>query len=180
MTVNITWSTTDNGTAVTQPINHGNVPNGGTTTAIELFVRHDGDNVITNCGLYLSEYSATYTGSNNKTFDRALMFTWGDSAVSNTFGGIQINMNQTGSFPNGSWPTYDNHSPAEGFVFATGQGEDSSSPIILSNTMGLGIAGRIDSGFTSASLNIRVKIPSSYVSIDTIQVDTTLKYTYTS
>ena len=102
MVVSITWSLTEGGTAVPEPIDHGNVANGTQTTAIDLFVRHDGTNPITNVGYYMQAFSGDYAGNGGNASAAAdfnEIIGWGDNSLATDEGGFFINQDRTNSFP---------------------------------------------------------------------------------
>ena len=181
MAVSITWSETNGGAAISQPLNHGNVENGSSTTEKTIYVRHDGSNPITSCAFYLQQYSGSYNGDSSASADYNELIAWGDDATEDGFGGYLVNMNATGSWASG-WATYDAKTPDYGFVCRTGTADTSGNAETLLEEMGLTSGdGEIQTG---ASPNVRFKcridVPTVEDTAGKRQFDLTLKYTYTS
>jgi hypothetical protein len=190
MAVNITWSATQNGVAITS-LDHGSgsngdtVSNGGNGTAgVEVWLRHDGANAITNAGFYLGQKSGTYTGAVSAAADLAEMLAWGDGATAGAFGGFQINMEKTGGTPysSGNWPSVGTKTPTLGSAFYTGVGDSIANKVLLKTSMGASVSGTgvLDAGGTACAFKCRVQIPTDEDTVGIRQFDQKLRYTYTS
>lgn len=180
-TVNLTWSTSNGGTAISGNLDHGNASNGVATTAQEVFIRHDGTNSITSCGIYIREFSGTYSGGASAALDLAELLGWGDNSTESTYGGFEINMNATGSYPAAAWPVYNSKSPSQGHVFRTGTGDSQANAITISTATGATASGEIQSGSSpNVRFQCRISVPSAEDTIGIRQFDTVLVYVYTS
>jgi hypothetical protein len=185
MPVSITWSTSDNGSAISS-VNHGNTANGSNTTAQQIFIRHDGGNPITGCAFYFGQKGGTYSGDFDAATDFAEIKGWGDGGTANAFGGVQINMDAEGSFSGGAtWDMSESQkTSSDGYKFTmrTGTGDGSSNAVTLSEKMSssMSVDGTIPNGVTSASFQIRIKVPTDEDTAGVRQFDQVLKYTYTS
>ena len=180
MAVYIIWSLTNGGIAISDTIDHGSAANGSETTEKEFFVRHNGNNSITNVGLYIRQFSGTYTGSFTASTDIAEVLSWGDGNTLSDFGGFMVNQNAITSYATG-WPTYDSKSPSGGFVHRTGVGDSEGNAVDIATTTGASVAGEIQAG---SSPNVRFKtkvaVPSNEATIGVRQWETVLRYSYTS
>lgn len=180
MAVSLVWSTTNGGSALTDDIDHGSKSNGQTSTAQTIYVRHTGTNPITNAKLYLRPYTGTYSGDASALADFNELIAWGD-ATGTSFGGFCVNMNATGTFPVGSWPTSGSKSPSEGYVCRTGTADSSTNAVLLSTATGCSDAGLVPAG---SSPNVRFQVcfvvPSTEDTVGVRQVDQALLFTYTS
>lgn len=185
MPVSITWSATNNGTAITS-VNHGNAANGTNTTAQQVFIRHDGANPITGCAFYFGQKTGSYTGSFNAAADFAEIKAWGDGGTANAFGGVQVNMDAEGGFSGGAtWGMSESQkTSSDGYKFTmrTGVADASGNAVTLSEKMSasMSVDGTIPNGVTSATFQIRIKIPTDEDTAGVRQFDQVLKYTYTS
>lgn len=188
MPVTITWSTTQNGTAVAESltggsngVDHGSGTNGTTLSQREIWVRHDGTNAITGCGLYIANYSNTYGGGASASVDLTEIIGWGDSSTANAFGGFQVNMNSGDTNP-GDWPTVSAKQPTNGSAFFTGVGDNADNKVLLSTTMGAAVTstGVIAASNTDAQLYFRIQIPTDEDTTGIRQMDQKLAYTFTS
>jgi len=179
--INITWSSTNGGAAISEPLNYGSDTSGSVLSEQEVFLRHDGVNQITDCGFYMAEKSGTYGGSSSAPNDLAELLAWGDGATAAAFGGYELNMDATGGFL-GSWPTFSDKSGTTYNVFRTGVGDSEANKILLATQMGLtGAAGTVQAG-TSPNVRFkgRIEIPSDEGTVGVRQFDQRLRYTYTS
>lgn len=179
MTVNITWSLTAGGVAITDDVDHGNGSNGQTLTAQTIFMRHDGSNPITGCALYIREYSGTYIGGASAALDFAEILGWGDASTASAFGGFQVNMNATGSFPAAAWPAYSSKSPTNGYACRTGVADSVGTAVAVSTAMGAAASGTINAS-SNVSFQCRMQFPTDEDVIGVRQIDQVLVYTYTS
>jgi hypothetical protein len=175
MSVNITWSSSNGGTAITS-LAHGEAAPGNYPTTQEIFIRHDGVSQISQCKFYL-----VGSGS-NAAIDLAEILNWGDGEASSSFGGLLLNMNANGGFPSSDWPTYGDKNGTNYNVFRTGVGDSATNGILLSTEMGLsGSAGTIQTGSSpGVSFQCRIQIPSSEATTGARQFDQQMRFTFTS
>ena len=179
--VNIIWSLTNGGATLSSAIDHGSSPNGDNTTAQAIYIRHDGSNEITAAKLYAQQNTGSYEGSATAAADIAEVLSWGDASTESTFGGILLNMNATGAFPDASWPTYDNKTPTSGATCRTGVGDSGSNGILIPVTTGASGAGVIQTGNTpNVRFQARIQVPADEDTVGIRQFDFALSYTYTS
>jgi len=178
--VDITWSLTNGGAALST-LSHGNVSNGQDTTAQEVFLRHNGSNSITSCGLYVREYSGTYTGGASASADLAEILGWGDQSTLAGFGGFHLNLNAVGGYPSSDWPTYSSKSPTNGEAVRTGVGDSVGNAITITTATGATADGTIQAGASpNVRLQMRVRIPADEDTTGVRMWDTVLTYNYTS
>lgn len=169
MSVSITFSADQGGSSISS-VNHNNIDNGAQGATQNIFIRHDGDNEITSCTLYIQAYTGSYVGGASAADDYNELIAWGDAWSEAGDGGFEMNQNtKNGSI---SWQ-----------VHKTGQGT-ASVPIALSrNTIvgagGAGDAGTIDSG-EDAHVQLRVNIPAGEDTAGIRQFDQVLGFTFTS
>lgn len=182
MAVNITWSATENGTQISDPLDHGQKENGEITDVESIFLRHDGANQITNARMYIDEKSGVYGGDFAAATDLAEIIGWGDGGVADAFGGFQINMDANGGFPNGSWPTVGTKQPSNGSAFFTGVGDSAVNGVTLTTAMGAGVTsnGIIAAAATDVNFSARVEIPFDEDTSGIRQFDSKLRFTFTS
>jgi len=181
MSVNVIYSITNGGTALSSTLDHGSSPNGDTTTAQVIYLRHDGVNEITAAALYIQQLTSTYSGSATAAADISEILSWGDASTSAGFGGVQFNLNATGSFPAAAWPTYDDKDPTGGSTCRTGVGDSSGNAITVPTTTGATAAGTIQTGSTpNVRFQMRAEVPSAEDTVGIRQFDLALSYTYTS
>ncbi len=185
MAVLITWSSLAGGTAIAS-LDHGSSGNGTNTTAQEIFVRHDGDNTITNCAFYFAQKTGTYTGDVTAADDFSELLEWGDASTAGAWGGIQINMDATGGFSGGStWDMSETQKTSvDGLKYTvrTGKGHNSANSVLLATTMSSSMttAGELPADVTDASFQLRLKIPSTEDTAGVRQFSQVLVYTATS
>jgi hypothetical protein len=169
--VDITWSESQGGAAITPPLSWGNVGNGNSAED-ELFIRHDGVEKITDCAYYIQAYTGSYTGSFDAATDYAELLAWG---AGNTEGFL-INQDLLGGWAAG----YTSHK--------TGRGT-STVPITLDSDSIIGEAslddGEIEGsngpgGAEEAHIKVKIAVPAAEGDAGTRQFDQCLKYTYTS
>lgn len=183
MAVNVIFSLTNGGEAISDIVDHGNVSNGSASSDLELYLRHDGANSITNAGLYIRQKSGTYSGSFTASDDFAELLEWGDAATESAFGGFHINFNAEGTYAEyaAGWPTYDNKSPSGGYVFRTGVGDSEANAITIPTTTGATSNGTIQAG---NSPNVRYKVrgvvPDTENVLGIRQWDTVCVFNFTS
>lgn len=180
MSVNIIWSYTNGGDPISTVIDHGNVSNGAEGSDLEIYVRHDGSNDITDAALYMRQLSGTYSGSFTPSADFAELIGWGDASTDAAFGGFLVNLNATTSFATG-WPVYNDKSPTGGFVHRTGVGDSEGNAVTLPTSTFASSAGTIPSG-TGPGVHFatRVAVPDDEDTIGIRQWDHVLRYNFTS
>lgn len=89
MTVSITWSTSPGADAITENVDEGNFHHGQYSDENRYYIRHDGNNPITNCKLYLKAVDeADYEGDFSPGEDVLEVLSWGDSDDTDGFGGM--------------------------------------------------------------------------------------------
>lgn len=181
MAVNIIWSLSNGGAAISDPLDHGIKGNGESTDAQIVYLEHDGSNPITNCGFYIGEYSGTYDGDFSAPADLQELLDWGDATLEDEFGGFQINMDATGGFPAGAWPTYLDKQPTNGSAFFSGIGDGLANKILLAISMGLSSIGVIPAGSApNVRFQSRVQIPTNEDVVGVREFDQKLRFTFTS
>ena len=174
MVVSITWSRTSGGTALSEPISHGNISNGGVGSDVDLYIRHNATAApITNAGFFIQPYSGTgYTGVGTQS-DYIEIMGWGSTATSTNDSGFYLNQNHGGSFPEDDYTV---HKPGQG---------DSATKISLStsaiNGTGTGTYqnGEIPLG-GEAHIKVRLAVPSDEDTAGVRFFDQVLAYTFTS
>jgi hypothetical protein len=177
--VNAIWSASNGGSAITS-VDHGTGTNGSSMTAQEVFIRHDGNEVITDCGFYIAEKTGAYVGGASAAVDLAEMLAWGDASTTSTYGGFELNMDATNLYA-GNWPTYSDKFGSTYNVFRTGYGDTVSNKILLPVEMGLTIAGRIPAGSTpNVRFRCRLTIPTNEGITGIREFEQRMRYTYTS
>jgi len=179
MTISITFSSTNGGTAITS-LDNGSSAAGSNTTEQEVFIRHDGNNPITNCGFYLAEKSGTYGGNFSAAADLAEILEWGDETTAAAFGGFMLNMDATGGYT--TWSTYSSKSGTSYNVCRTGAGDSSTNKILLATNMGLtGSAGTLQAGDEpNVRFKCRIAVPSDETVLGIRQFGQKIHFTYTS
>lgn len=181
MPVSVTWSLTNGGAAISEPLDHGTGVNGDTLAAQEIHLRHDGVNQITNCGFYLAQKSGAYAGDADAPSDLAELLAWGDDSTENGFGGFQVNMDAVGGFGAGAWPLYNSKQPTNGSAFFTGVGDTAANKIQLPTSMNLGTPGNIPAGATpNVRFQARIQVPTDEDTPGVRQFDQKLRFTFTS
>jgi hypothetical protein len=176
----IIYSSTLGGDAIIEPVDEGDIYHGITSTARELYVRHNLNNNITSCKFYIAPISEEeYVGSFSPEDDFRRLLEWGDALTSDTFGGFQLNMDKAGGFI--TWPTVSSKSGTNYNTFRTGVGDSITNGIELSTAMGLSIAGVIPPGVSNdISFKVRIKTPNNeYDRLGIRQVDLKISCSYT-
>lgn len=185
MPINITWSLTSGGGAITS-VNHAAVESGLTTDETTTFIRHDGTRKITNCALFIGPKTSGYAGDFDGTSDYNELIAWGDSSPAGDFGGFQINMDAEGGFSGGAtWGMSElQKTSVDGLKFTvrTGIGDNISNAIPLSEKVSasVSITGEIPAGVTTSSVKTRIKIPTNEDIGGFREFSLFLKYSYTS
>lgn len=184
MSVNIIWSSTNGGTAITTTRDCGSKANGETSTSQEVFVRHDGVNEITNVKVFIRAFSGTYLGDATAAADLAELLNWGDQLGVTSFGGVQVNMDAVNSYPTVQWPSsYSTKSTTYGFTCRTGVGDSEGNGVLLSKNSynAGGTDGIIPVGAaTNVRIKSRVVVPSEEDTVGIRQWEICLAYTCTS
>ncbi len=191
MSIVITWSSTNGGDSMAEPLVHGTSLSQGTDSDPQtIFIEHNGDNPITSCGLYLSAFAngnnTSYLsagGSASTTTDKTELIGWGDEAGALDWGGILLNQNAADSFNNASWPDLANPISADTFGqrVMTGQGDSSSNTIGILQETGATSDGTIQAGAApDVSFQMRLHIPASLSTPGTRLFDIVLKFNFTS
>lgn len=183
MSVSIIWSTSAGGTGISDIVDHGSAENGGQTTDQEIFIRHDGDNPITNVGFYIRKYSGNYSGSFTPTSDLNEIISWGTENLEADFGGFMVNFNAEGGYPAEDWPVYNNKTPTNGFVHRDGVGDSEVNAVEIPTVTGAAVAGEIQADADTGNgvrFKVRVEVPSNENEIGIRQWETVLRYSFTS
>ena len=181
MAVNLTWSESNGGAAISGALEHGDVPNGSSSNEKEVFLRHDRSHEITDAKLFIRAVSSGYTGGFTAASDLAEMLAWADATTSDGFGGLLINWNATGSYPSADWPSSSNKSPTNGVAIRTGVGDSEANAITIPTVAGTSPAGTIATG---SSPNVRWKfrfdVPTDEDTIGIRQVEAIISFNFTS
>lgn len=179
MALNIVWSYSNGGDPITTIVDHGNASNGSETTYKEIFLRHDGANSITEAGLYIREFSGTYSGSFTPSADLAEILAWGDASTASTFGGFFSNF-LPDTYATG-WPTYNSKTPTGGVAYRTGVGDSEGNAVLIPTTTGALAEGEIQTG-TSPNVRfaVRVSVPDAEDTLGIRQWDHVLRFNFTS
>lgn len=190
MSITVEFSEERGGSAVSD-LDHGSKESGNVTSAKTLYIRHDGNNAISNFRLYIDTKSGSYTGSRTAAIDKAELLEWGDSNTESMFGGVQFNFMARYGFEDDDWGTYSNKSPIRdsetaGVTVRTGVGDSATNAVLVSTGTGMSEAGVI-SAYDAATedppnirLQMRIKIPQSGAHIGTKQFDVKGIFSYTS
>lgn len=186
MTVAITWSSTEGGSSIAESltgggtgVDHGSAAASSNTTERELWIRHDGDNQITNAGFYLDEFSGAYGGAASPANDLTELLAWGDLTDS-SWGGVMIHLNG-GTAGTGDWPDYTTKTKSYSNNFRTGVGDSSANKILLQTSMGAAVTGTgiLAPSNTDCQFFMRVNVAGGETT-GIRQFDQVLHYTYTS
>lgn len=187
MSIQIIWSTTNGGSALDEPVSHGDNVSGNELDAQTLFLRHTGENPLTSCAIYIRAYSSTYSGDATASADLSEIIAWGDAASEEDFGGFQVNFNAVDDFPSESWSTYANKTTVDtlGDTFRSGTGHGSSYAeriTIPKETYDAGgVDGEIPAGLSpDVSMQFRFVIPESEDTSGTRLIEQVLVFNYTS
>jgi hypothetical protein len=184
MAVTITWSSTNGGTQITAPLDHGGQDAGNTLPTQTVYVRHDGVNDITNCKLYLGPRYNGYTGAQDADTDFQETLDIGSQTDSDYFGGFQINQDATNSFA-AAWPTLGSKGTTSDLsvAFRNDVGDSVENGIPLHLNTGVTTTGTIPTGGTpNIRFQLRIVLPIYYQN-DTLgerQFSLNMRYTYTS
>jgi hypothetical protein len=181
--VSIIWSTTNGGTALSATEDCGSKANGETTTSKEFYLRHNGSNVITNVGLYIREFTGTYSGAATSSADIAELLAWGDASTADSFGGAMINMDAINSYPTAQWPTLSSKDTTYGAVLRTGVGDSEGNAVTLSKNThsSTGTDGEVPvGGSPNVRFAVRISVPNNEDTLGVRQVDLIATYSFTS
>lgn len=190
MSITVHWASDDNGTDISQALDHGNIATGNLSAADTIYIYHDGTNNLTSAAFYLDQYSGAYSGNASALEDLEEILGWGDSAIAANFGGYLINMDADNNFA-AAWPNQANHNVGTtGFVFNNldSQGDSIANGITLAADMkgdGTGSAGVIPAntpnGYgTNYKFQAKVQVPTNEGTLGIRQFDLVLSYSYTS
>jgi len=167
VSVDVTWSATSSGPAISAPLNWGSISNGpGSAQTNDLYISHNGSEAITECAFYIQSYSGSYDGDADAATDYAELLTWGADDTN----GFLINQDLLHSWVAG----YTSHK--------TGRGT-SAVPITLDSDSVVGGAslpdGQLDTG-EEAHIKVKISVPTAVTTVGKRQFDQCLRYTYTS
>jgi hypothetical protein len=190
MSITVEFSEERGGSAVTD-LDHGSKESGNVTSVKTLYIRHDGNNDITNFRLYVDDKSGVYTGSRTAAIDKAELLEWGDSNIESRFGGVQFNFMARYGFEDSDWGIYSNKSPTRdsetaGVTVRTGVGDSVVNAVLVSTGTGASEAGVIPSYDADSEdppnirFQMRLKIPQSGAHVGTKQFDVKGVFSYTS
>lgn len=163
MTVSITWSESQGGTAISSPLSWGNIAN-GSNSIDDLYIRHDGTEKIYDCGFYIQAYTGSYTGTFDAATDYAELLTWGADDAS----GVSICQDADAA------TTY--------VTCKTGRGTSAVPQALTADSKypaGGGTAEEIQTG-EEAWIKVKIAVPAAEGDAGTRQFDLCLVYTYTS
>jgi hypothetical protein len=186
MAVLLTWSLTNGGSSLIEAVDHGNISNGQTATEQTIYVRHNGVNNITNCGIYITSETDDYEGSATASNDLTELIEWGNQITSTSFGGFMVNMDATGGFPGSGWPTYSVKEVTVGGnivgnVCRTGKGDSATNAFSIPTQSGATSNGTIQTGSApNVRIQCRFVAPTEEDTAGTRQVKTVMTYSYTS
>jgi hypothetical protein len=160
MTVALTYSTDPGGDAIGTPYDFGEIANGVQSSALELYISHDGTNPITDCGFFIAAYGgAGYDGNAGVTADYNELIDWGDDDE-----GFQIAQNAT-------TPSYSS--------CKTNSGDSASNAIALTAASGVTEAPDMNAG-SEAHIKVRVSVPASETTTGIRYAQLHMKFSYTS
>ena len=182
--ISITWSESLSGTSITT-LDHGAGPNGTTFTEKEVFFRVENNvSSITDCKLYIAALTSGYTGAATANEDYDELIAWGDASASTDFGGVFVNMNAIGGYPEADWATFTSKSKTYSFVANSTQGGNLAEAVTISSQAigdGSGIDGTVAAGAPeNVRFKVRIVIPNSESTTGIRQIAFGLKYTSTT
>jgi len=174
MSVSLRFAPTSLGRPYTLPQNAGTLSPAGQSSVINTYISHDGTANITNSKFYILPYTGgVYLGATTAQDDYDSILSWGDVSYPAVLGGgLYINQNASGGFPDSSWD-----------VFRTGHGDSLGNAITLSANAiisGSAIAGVIQPSTGEAQVRWRIDIPASHSATGISYIDTTMYYEATS
>lgn len=172
--INIIWSDSNGGLALEEPHDLGSAASSASpssTTPITLYIRHDGDNEITNVKLYLTPAVTYEEGIADSQTDLDEVLSWARYSSTHNQFGVQINMDATGSFPTDSWQS----------LGGTDGGANVEVALPLSVKSGATSTGTIASGDSpNVRVKLRVRIPPVVEEVGQRNIDLKLRYTYST
>lgn len=184
MAVSLIFSSTNGGVSLSAPVDHGNIANGSITVPFTIYVRHNGANSITSVRLFcVATDTGEYAGDATASNDMSELLGWGNAGASGDFGGIEINLNASGTFPGSSWPTFSNKSTVDGFGFTirAGIGDSSSNGILVPTATGATSLGTIQAGSSpNVRFQMRIVVPQNENTLGIRQFKTSFTFNYTS
>lgn len=158
MTVNITFSETSGGNALSDTVDlDSSMSPGDTSDVQDMFIRHDAlVGPITSCAFYVDRYAGDSYPGVDADQDYTEILGWGDAAT----GGFQINQNIPGGWTEGDsfWDT----NPGDSQLFKNGYGDIDAQLALSVDAINIGtpVAGEIPlSG--EAHIQARVAVPLS-------------------
>lgn len=169
MVVDITFSRVSSGQEIADVlkgsdtgINHGNVANGKETQPEDIYIRHDGNNEITDCKFYFQEFTGIYDGEQTASLDFSELVAWGDADASK---GFLIDVDHDG--------VYD-------YNLRTGQMDSVANAVALddssaggTNPDDIGVSGE-------GHIKLKIAIPSNEDVSGVRQLDFLMFFSYTS
>ena len=169
MVVNVTFSRTSGGLAIADilegsenGLKHGAVANGEETIKESIYIRHDGDNEITDCKFYCEQFSGSYGGNSSASLDFDELKEWGGSNASK---GFLIDVNNDSVYE---------------YNLKVGQMDEEANAVSLDDS-GAGGSNPDDIGVGGeAHINVKVAVPSTVDIAGIRQFDMIFKYSYTS
>lgn len=184
MAVSLTFSSTNGGLGFGLPLDHGNIANGSTTPASIIYIRHNGTNAITSTTFFCDVVAiGEYAGSSTASADKVELISWGDASSSGDFGGVQFNLNATGSFPGSSWPDFSHKTTVDalGYTIRTGIGDSSSNGIVIPTSTGATSLGTIQAGSSpNVRFQSRIVVPVNENTLGIRQFKLSFTFNYTS
>ena len=183
MAVAITFSTTDNGTGITEK-DHSSASAGGFAPGAagqDIYIRHNAVNDITGCKFFIAPYSVSAHANANA--DYLEMLAWGDGlaaggpAEASEFGGVQLSMD-AGT----TWPSYGSEGTVNdvGVVARTGVGDNASNGINLHDSATSGTTGVIPESSTDTRIVLRIQVPTDEATTGQRKFDLRMRFTFTS
>ncbi len=172
MTVSIRFSQSTLGEPVSLAQSLGSITPGTSANVYDVYISHTGTSPITGCGIYIIPYTAgIYLGTRTAQDDIDDILAWGDASYPALTGGLYVNQNAAGGFPDASYET-----------FRTGHGDSLANAFPLSVDaidLGTAIAGEIAAG-GEAHIRFRLDIPAAFPDTGIFYFDVKLDYTATS
>lgn len=160
MPVSLTFSATTGGSAISTPYDFGDVANGAQSSALSLYIRHDGANPITSCGFFIAAYGGSgYDGNAGVNADYDEIIGWGDDDE-----GLQIGQD-------GAAPSY--------VSCKTNSGDTSDNAIALTTDSGVNEAPDMNAG-SEAYIKARVSVPAAEATAGVRYAQLHMKFSYTS
>ena len=169
MVVSVIFSRISSGAAINDAlqgddsgINHGNVANGAETYPEDIYIRHDGNNEITDCKFYCQQFTGDYDGAQTAALDFTEIKAWGDAGATD---GFLIDVN---------------HDSIYEYNLRTGQFDELANAVALddssaggTNSDDIGVSGE-------AHIKLKIVVPASENVPGVRQLDFLMAYSYTS